>query len=143
MIYVKSVDPTIRVIAAVISRGDDVLICQRAHHKRYDGLWEFPGGKCEPGETLAEAARRELREELGVEVLDVGTEELAINDPGSSYLIVFVPVRIAGEPRCREHVALRWVPLSEVAAFPLAPTDQKYVESCLLAVGDDLSAKQS
>ena len=118
----------IRVIAAVISRGDELLVCQRPHHKRHGGLWEFPGGKCEPGESDADAARRELREELGVEVTEVGDEELVIADPDSPFLIVFTPVRIVGEPTCHEHIALRWERPSELAHLPLAPSDRRYVE---------------
>jgi mutator protein MutT len=121
----------IRVVAAVISRGDQVLICQRAPHKRHAELWEFPGGKCEPGESLADAVRRELREELGVEVVAVGQEEFVLRDPSSPYLINFAPVEIVGEPSCREHVALRWVTLAEGSNLPLAPTDRKYVEARL------------
>ena len=62
----------VRVIAAVVWRGDRLLVCQRPAHKRHGGLWEFPGGKVEAGESDAAAARRELREELGVEVTAVG-----------------------------------------------------------------------
>ena len=119
---------SIRVIAAVIARGDQLLVCQRPPHKRHGGLWEFPGGKCEPGESDADAARRELDEELGVAVLDVGAEEFAIGDPGSPFLIFFVPVTIAGEPTCHEHVALRWAPLAELSTMALAPSDRRYVE---------------
>ena len=116
------------VIAAVVSRGDNLLVCQRPHHKRYGGLWEFPGGKCEPGESIVDAARRELHEELGVEVIEVGQEEITIPDPGSSYLIVFAPVRIIGEPSCREHIGLRWEHPRELMRMPLAPSDRRYVE---------------
>jgi 8-oxo-dGTP pyrophosphatase MutT (NUDIX family) len=48
------------VVAAVIERDGRLLVCQRPAHKRHGGLWEFPGGKCDPGESDAEAARREL-----------------------------------------------------------------------------------
>lgn len=121
----------IRVIAAVISRGDEVLVCQRALHKRHGGLWEFPGGKCESGESLADAARRELREELGVNVVAVGNEELVLHDCGSPYLIAFTPVQILGEPLSTEHIDLRWASLREVLDLPLAPTDRRYVEARL------------
>jgi mutator protein MutT len=122
------VSQVIRVIAAVITRGERVLVCQRPHEKRYGGLWEFPGGKCEPGESIAAAAERELSEELGVHVLEVGHEEIAIPDPGSSYLIVFTPVRIVGEPTCHEHTAMLWAKPSELWQLPLAPSDRRYVE---------------
>jgi 8-oxo-dGTP diphosphatase len=117
-----------RVIAAVIARGDRLLVCQRPLHKRYGGLWEFPGGKCEPDESIAAAAQRELHEELSVQVIKVGHEEIAIADPGSSYLIVFTPVHIVGEPACNEHMALLWAKPSELQDLPLAPSDRRYLE---------------
>jgi mutator protein MutT len=122
---------TIRVIAAVIADGDRLLVCQRPPHKRHGGLWEFPGGKCEPGESDAEAAERELREELGITVMAVGAELAGFHDPGSPFLIAFVPVQIAGEPVCHEHSALRWGTLRELAELPLAPSDCRFVEAML------------
>jgi mutator protein MutT len=122
---------TIRVIAAVVPDGDRLLVCQRPPHKRHGGLWEFPGGKCEPGETDAQAATRELREELGVTATAVGAELFAIHDLGSPFLIAFVPVEIAGEPVCHEHTALRWGTPNELAELPLAPSDRRFVEALL------------
>ena len=126
--------PSIRVVAAVIARGDRLLVCQRPTHKRHGGFWEFPGGKCEPGESDVEAARRELLEELGVEVKDVGPEAFAIHDPGSPFLIAFVPVTIAGEPVCHEHTALQWGEPHDLAQLPLAPSDRRFVEEILVRV---------
>jgi len=128
-------EPSIRVVAAVVARGERLLVCQRPPHKRHGGLWEFPGGKIEPGESDVDATRRELREELGVEVVDVMDEELAIADPGSPFLIAFVPVTIRGEPTCREHTALAWGTPAELIELPLAPSDRRYVER-RLARGD-------
>jgi len=71
------------VLAAVVQREDRFLICQRPAHKRHGGLWEFPGGKLEPGETHEHAARRELAEELDVAVRTVGRMLFSIADPGS------------------------------------------------------------
>lgn len=119
----------IPVVAAVIFKGERMLVCQRPHHKRYGGLWEFPGGKCMPGESLADAARRELREELGVQVEDVGSELLSLPDPDSVYVITFTRVNIKGEPICREHLALYWGTPAELRQLPLAPCDRQYVES--------------
>lgn len=121
-------DSVIRVIAAVISRGDQLLICQRPLTKRHGGLWEFPGGKCEPGESDVDSAQRELREELGVEVLSVEPQEFAVADAGSPFLIAFVPVTIRGEPTCHEHMALRWDSAEALLSLPLAPSDRRYVE---------------
>lgn len=122
---------SIRVIAAVVTDGDRLLVCQRPPHKRHGGLWEFPGGKCEPGESDAQAADRELQEELGVTATAVGGELFAIHDPGSPFLIAFVPVAIEGEPVCHEHTALQWGTPSELAELPLAPSDRRFVEALL------------
>ena len=115
-------------LAAVIEREGRYLVCQRPLHKRHGGLWEFPGGKLEPGEGDDAAARRELREELGVQVTLVGTELHAVRDPGSPFLIAFVPVRIAGEPVCLEHSALAWATVGELADYELAPSDRRFVQ---------------
>lgn len=123
--------PKVRVVAAVIQRADTLLVCRRPFHKRHGNLYEFPGGKCEPGESDADAARRELAEELGVTVSTVGAELFAIADPGSEFLIAFVPVEILGEPQCLEHSAHMWGTLNELAALPLAPSDRRFVESLL------------
>lgn len=119
---------TVRVLAAVVRRGERFLVCQRPAHKRHGGLWEFPGGKLESGESDAEAAKRELREELGVEVVEVGGELLGVHDAGSPYLIAFVPVRIDGEPACLEHSALAWATAGELLNYALAPSDRRFVE---------------
>lgn len=119
---------TVRVLAAVVRRGEHFLVCQRPAHKRHGGLWEFPGGKLESGESDADAAKRELREELGVEVVEVGGELLGVHDAGSPYLIAFVPVRIDGDPACLEHSALAWATAAELLGYALAPSDRRFVE---------------
>lgn len=132
---------SIRVVAAVISMDHRFLVCRRAPDKRHGGLWEFPGGKSEPGESDAQAIERELGEELGVAVESVGEELFAIQDYGSPFLIAFLPVRISGAPVCHEHTALRWGSFEELDRLPLAPSDRRFVEDQLamrraqLAVG--------
>jgi len=121
----------IRVLAAVIQRNDRLLVCQRPFHKRHGGLWEFPGGKVKDGETDLEAARRELQEELGVHVTDVGPVERSVRDPGSDFVIEFLPVNIQGEPRCLEHEALVWTREEDLLGLDLAPSDRRYVEGRL------------
>ena len=120
-------EAVVRVIAAVIQCGGRFLVCQRPLHKRHGGLWEFPGGKVESGESDRQAIERELREELGLEVMSTAAEVFSLCDPGSPFLIVFVPVEVTGEPECREHAALKWGRLEELAAMPLAPSDARFV----------------
>lgn len=122
-------EPLIRVIAAVIRRGDEYLVCQRPMYKRHGGLWEFPGGKCEEGESDFEAAARELREELGVDVVRVGEPLFSAHDDGSPYVIVFVPTEIVGEPTAREHSAIRWARGADLETLMLAPSDKRFVKS--------------
>jgi 8-oxo-dGTP diphosphatase len=120
-----------RVLAAVVCRDAKYLMCQRPTHKRHGGLWEFPGGKLEGDETLLEAAGRELTEELGVETLSVGSPLFSTSDPGSEFLIEFVPTVIDGDPQCLEHSALRWLSLEELPSLDLAPSDRRFVEFLL------------
>lgn len=120
-------NPPIRVIAAVVRSGDRFLICQRPSHKRHGGLWEFPGGKCEAGETDEQAITRELAEELGVKVSAVGDVLFSDSDPDSPFSIAFLPVDIRGEPLCIEHAALAWVSRHRMTEYELAPSDARFV----------------
>jgi 8-oxo-dGTP diphosphatase len=124
-------DSTIRVLAAVIRKEGRWLVCRRPLHKRHGGLWEFPGGKVEPNETDLEAARRELREELEVEVIAAGQELFAIRDPNSPFLIAFIEVAIEGNPVCSEHLELRWCARPELDTLVLAPSDRQFVDHAL------------
>jgi 8-oxo-dGTP diphosphatase len=117
-----------RVVAAVVQRDDKYLICQRAQQKRHGGLWEFPGGKLEAGETPFEAARRELTEELAVRAVSVGPKLFSVADPGSEFVIEFVPTEIEGEPQCLEHLDLKWMSIKELVSVPLAPSDRQFAE---------------
>jgi 8-oxo-dGTP diphosphatase len=108
-----------------------VLVCRRPLHKRHGGLWEFPGGKCEYGESDSDAIARELREELSVSVTSVGPALESIADPLSEFIIVFVPVCIEGEPECLEHAEIRWVAVGELSNITLAPSDRAFVQKWL------------
>jgi 8-oxo-dGTP diphosphatase len=119
---------SIPVLAAVIVRDGRYLICKRPPHKRHGGLWEFPGGKLEAGETNEGAARRELAEELGVVVSAVGVPVLSLHDDGSPYTIVFVPVEINGDPQALEHDDIRWLTPAELVDLSLAPCDRRFAE---------------
>ena len=123
--------PCIRVLAAVLEDNGRYLVCQRPLDKRHGGLWEFPGGKLEPGESLLDAANRELREELNVSAVSVGEPIYTVHDEGSLFIIEFVPCEIAGVPTCLEHSDLRWASLDDIQALELAPSDRKFVRFLL------------
>ena len=113
----------VSVAAAVIQRDGRYLLCRRPSHKHHGGLWEFPGGKLHDGESVTDAIRRELWEELHVEPARVGPVRATIPDKGSTFVITFVDVQIRGEPRSTEHEAVEWVTVSELVRYPLAPSD--------------------
>ena len=127
LIEVSPMPTPARVVAAVIRRSDRYLVCQRPAHKRHGLLWEFPGGKCEPGESDSDTACRELSEELDVETVRAGGEIFSIADLNSEFHIVFLPVEIRGEPNLKEHAALLWATLEELHTIPLAPSDAQFV----------------
>ena len=116
----------IRVVAAVIERNGRLLLGQRPSGHRHGGLWEFPGGKVEPGEDDLDATRRELREELHVTVTAVGALLAEHRDPGTAFVIAFRRVEIAGEPRCLDHAELGWFAPDALPADALAPSDLRF-----------------
>jgi 8-oxo-dGTP diphosphatase len=116
----------VRVVAAVVRREDRYLLGRRPATKRHGGLWEFPGGKIDPGETLLDAARRELAEELILEVVRVGSVLLSVADGTSRFVIEFVEVRAEGTPVALEHDELGWFTPDELAGLPLAPADARF-----------------
>lgn len=113
----------IRVTAAVIRDGERVLICKRPVGKRHGGLWEFPGGKVEPGETLFECIVRECREELSITLCPIKTIT-AIENGG--YEITFIECGIAfGELTLNEHEEYRWISAADTAELEFCPTDRQ------------------
>lgn len=117
----------IRVVAAVIRDGDRYLLCQRPLSKRHGGLWEFPGGKMEAGESVSDAVSRELREELSVETTCVGELMAAHRDANSPYVIEFYSTEIRGEVACLEHQQVAWLTAPELQTASLAPSDRAFV----------------
>jgi 8-oxo-dGTP pyrophosphatase MutT (NUDIX family) len=119
------------VVAAVIERGGRYLVALRPPKKRHGGMWECPGGKLDQGESLIEGARRELREELALEVESIGATLKIIRDPGSEFAIHFVETRVSGEPVPLEHAALRWCTSDELRKMHLAPADARFADALL------------
>lgn len=117
----------IPVVAAVIVRDGRYLVGRRPAEKRHGGLWEFPGGKVDDCESVAEAAARELEEELELSVVSVGGPLHRVDDVGGVFAIHFHRVEVAGEPRALEHDEIGWFSIDELRGMPLAPADRAFV----------------
>lgn len=113
--------------AALIDADGRVLLQQRPEGKPMAGLWEFPGGKVEPGETPEEALIRELREELGIEThksclapVTFASEPLGDRD---LLLLLYVCRKWSGIPRLHHASAMQWVRPHEMFSLPMPPAD--------------------
>lgn len=118
------------VVAALIWDGDRFLACQRPAHKARGLLWEFVGGKTEPGETKEEALIRECREELDVTV-SVGDVfmELVHEYPDITVRLTLFHAAIAqGTPKKLEHNDIRWITVDEIDSLPFCPADKDILE---------------
>jgi len=115
----------IEVSAALIFRAGKLLITQRRQQDHLGGLWEFPGGKRESGETFEQCLVREIREELGVEISVGGLfAEITHDYPEKSvYLKFFRCKLVAGEPQPLGCAAWRWVDKSELTGFDFPAAD--------------------
>lgn len=118
----------IDVVAAVVRRDGKFLACQRPPEKRHGNLWEFPGGKLEPGETLLAAAQRELDEELTLRVIEIGEIRFKSQDPGSNFVVNFVDVVADGVPEAIEHTRVDWFTATELLSLELAPSDRQFAD---------------
>lgn len=115
----------IEVSAALIFHEGKLLITQRHAKAHLGGLWEFPGGKREPGESFEQCLVREIREELGVEI-SVGKlfEEISHDYPEKSVrLKFFICELISGEPQPLDCAALKWVGKSQLVEFEFPAAD--------------------
>jgi 8-oxo-dGTP diphosphatase len=120
----------IDVAAALIFRDGKLLITLRHATAHLGGLWEFPGGKREAGETFEECLIREIREELGVEI-SVGElfEEIHHAYPEKSvHLKFFVCKLLSGEPQAHDCAALKWVTKTKLADFQFPAADAQLLE---------------
>ncbi len=119
------------VAAALVDVDGRVLICQRPEGKQLAGLWEFPGGKVEAGETPEKALIRELNEELGIEVAPACLAPFVFASHGYDDAHLLMPLylcrRWEGEVQRREHAALAWVEPMKLASYPMPPADAPLV----------------
>ena len=113
------------VVAALIWQGDKFMICQRPAHKARALLWEFVGGKVEPGETKEQALIRECQEELAV-TLAVGDVFMDVTHEYSDltvHLTLFNSTIAEGEPQKLEHNDIQWITPNEIPNYEFCPAD--------------------
>jgi 8-oxo-dGTP diphosphatase len=120
-----------QVVAAILVRGSQVLICQRTEQQPFPLQWEFPGGKVEAGEELADALRRELREELGIDAT-VEQENVTVLHEYAEGLAVelhfFVVRKFAGEIENRIFREVRWEERTALHAESFLEADRGVVQ---------------
>jgi mutator protein MutT len=118
----------ITVSAAVIAQGDAFLLTRRAETAHLGGLWEFPGGKVEHGESVEDAVVREVREELGCDVI-LGRALLTTRHTYEDLHVElhFFAASLVGEPAPQLGQEMRWVPRAELGTLPLPEADAALV----------------
>jgi len=119
------------VAVALVDADRRVLIAQRPEGKSMAGLWEFPGGKVEPGESPEAALIRELQEELGIETKEACLAPVSFASHSYESFHLLMPLyacrKWQGEPQAREHVALRWVRPQNLRDYPMPPADEPLI----------------
>jgi 8-oxo-dGTP diphosphatase len=121
--------PIVVVLAAVIERDGRILVTRRLRNTHLGGLWEFPGGKCDPGESHEACLARELREELGVESR-IG-EELLVTEhayPDRTVRLHFRECEIHGDPQPLLGQQMKWVTRRELATLDLPAADHQLID---------------
>jgi 8-oxo-dGTP diphosphatase len=124
--------PLLLVAACALVDGDGrVLIAQRPKGKQLADLWEFPGGKVEPGETPEQALIRELKEELGIDVIEACLAPFVFTTHAYESFHLLMPLwlcrRWSGVVRALEHQALAWVKPNRLSDYPMPPADEPLV----------------
>ena len=118
------------VVAALIWEGDRFLACQRPAHKARGLLWEFVGGKVEPGESREEALIRECREELDITIAprDVFLTVIHEYPDLTVRLTLYNASIVSGDPKLLEHNDLRWITVQEIDSLEFCPADEEILK---------------
>jgi 8-oxo-dGTP diphosphatase len=113
----------------VIQRDGRILIARRPTGKHLAGLWEFPGGKISPGESPADALRREIAEELGAKVaVGDAVDVVDWQYPDRRVRLLFFRCALEGEPRALEGQEIAWVAPAELSRYEFPPADARLIE---------------
>ena len=123
----------VEVVAALIWRCDKFMICQRPAHKARGLLWEFVGGKVEPGETKEQALIRECMEELAI-MLYVGDVFMDVTHEYPDitvHLTLFNATIAEGEPQKLEHNDIKWITPSEISNYEFCPADKEILNKII------------
>lgn len=126
MIIVPGIPVKVQVVAAALIAADGrILMQQRKHGSALGGLWEFPGGKVEPGETTQSALTRELAEELGITVTagDLSYIGSASENGNPHVILLYACRRWSGAPQCLAGEAIAWVAPADLLALEMPPLD--------------------
>ena len=126
------------VVAALIWQGNKFMICQRPAHKARGLLWEFVGGKVEPGETKEQALIRECREELAVtlSVGDVFMDVVHEYPDLTVHLTLFNATIAEGEPQKLEHNDIQWITPNEIPNYDFCPADEEILKKITEVYGN-------
>jgi 8-oxo-dGTP diphosphatase len=122
-----------QVTAAIMWKGDKLLIAQRAEDDECGLLWEFPGGKLEEGETLEECIIREIKEELNldIEIIDVFSTSVYRFNFRAIYFTVFNTRIVGGKLQLNVHNQVKWVEISQLKNYEFMPADIVFVEKLI------------
>ena len=121
------------VVAALIWQGDKFMICQRPAYKARGLLWEFVGGKVEPGETKEQALIRECKEELDIllSVGDVFMDVVHEYPDLTVHLTLFNALIVEGEPQKLEHNDIKWITPGEIPNYEFCPADGEILKKII------------
>ncbi len=118
----------IQVTAAILQKDHRILICQRPEGKSCALLWEFPGGKQEPHESLEECLIRECQEELGITIANLHPFDTVVLEDKGLCLHFFTANIASGTLTRKEHAAFRWVDREELSQYSFCPSDTIMLE---------------